>query len=146
MDSMHSLYRRCTNSISVSLTGESSSAMIRGQAHSCEIISRRLSAPCFRNSLLLHATNFMFTSDLRGLCAFVYFTTLYYYKSSIYAGFPTLSIAIKKSNMLHFLRNFSKFWWVKNGTCLIILEQTTSHDLISNSCMQQSEPHREMKF
>jgi hypothetical protein len=69
---MHSLYQQYTNGTSISLTGEPSSTMIRGQGDPCAIILPRFSAPCFRNSILHHARGFVSTSELQRLryCAF----------------------------------------------------------------------------
>jgi hypothetical protein len=58
---------------------------------------------------------------LRMLRACVYCTMFCFKKNSICAGFSILSMAIKKSNGLHFLRNCSKFWRARDRMNLIML-------------------------
>jgi hypothetical protein len=67
MDTIHSLYWQYINSISVSLTGESNSAMICGQGDLSTMISQNPRAPCFGNVILYRGRGFVSTSGLQEL-------------------------------------------------------------------------------
>jgi hypothetical protein len=82
-ESMGPMYSFCEHSIngtSVSLNKERSFSMICDLSDPSRMISPKSFALCFRNVLLLYATDFVTTSELRRLRACIYCTTFCCYK------------------------------------------------------------------
>jgi hypothetical protein len=110
MGLIFSLYSRCTNDISVSLTGEPRFSIIHSQDDACTVISPTPSASCFWNAILRHARSLMSTLWLQMLRVCAFCMTFCSLKSLIYIGFRTLWTAIEKLKEWHFRTDCLKSW------------------------------------